>query len=441
MAYPFPADLALAIGRQYAQYCVTVARRLGVPRLAHAPPLPLAPGQRLRVGYVSSDFGNHPLSHLMGAVFGMHDRRRVPGSCRAAAPGATPRHACHAPLLALASLPCRCSPSLPRPWPSPAAARSRSSATRSRRQTAPSGGPASRPRRSTLWMCRRGAPPTWRAASAQTASRCGGGAGGGLGQGQLCMWGRRSGRLPQRRLLSACCPSRLPLPVAPNPPPPPPVLPPCPPALPADSRQPERVHQGRAQRGVCAGARPRAVLLPGLPRHHGRQVPALAHHRQGGWGAWRVGAWWCVHGRVGAVERSAAAARRLFERKRCTTGSRCPRYAAPAPCHARLARSTCLLPPTPPPPIHRGPVADGVPPLQPLLLQRVHRLHAALLLCQRLQAGAQGGAGPRQPAQPRGGGAAGGQGCLLLRQPGAPAAAGVGWGGQLVPASHARVPP
>jgi protein O-GlcNAc transferase len=23
------------------------------------------PGQRLKIGYVSSDFGNHPLSHLM----------------------------------------------------------------------------------------------------------------------------------------------------------------------------------------------------------------------------------------------------------------------------------------------------------------------------------------------------------------------------------------
>jgi protein O-GlcNAc transferase len=31
-------------------------------------------GERLRVGYVSSDFGNHPLSHLMQSVFGMHDR-------------------------------------------------------------------------------------------------------------------------------------------------------------------------------------------------------------------------------------------------------------------------------------------------------------------------------------------------------------------------------
>jgi hypothetical protein len=26
---------------------------------------------------VSSDFGNHPLSHLMGSVFGMHNRKNV----------------------------------------------------------------------------------------------------------------------------------------------------------------------------------------------------------------------------------------------------------------------------------------------------------------------------------------------------------------------------
>jgi predicted O-linked N-acetylglucosamine transferase (SPINDLY family) len=27
--------------------------------------------------YVSSDFGNHPLSHLMGSVFGMHNGENV----------------------------------------------------------------------------------------------------------------------------------------------------------------------------------------------------------------------------------------------------------------------------------------------------------------------------------------------------------------------------
>lgn len=77
MAYPFPPDLAKAISAKYAEYCMVMAQRLGVPALAHPPPRPLARGERLRVAYVSSDFGNHPLSHLMGSVFGLHDRGKV----------------------------------------------------------------------------------------------------------------------------------------------------------------------------------------------------------------------------------------------------------------------------------------------------------------------------------------------------------------------------
>lgn len=34
-------------------------------------------GERLRIGYVSSDFGDHPLSQLMQSVFELHDRRQV----------------------------------------------------------------------------------------------------------------------------------------------------------------------------------------------------------------------------------------------------------------------------------------------------------------------------------------------------------------------------
>ena len=34
-------------------------------------------GGRLRIGYVSSDFGNHPTSHLMQSVPGFHDSNRV----------------------------------------------------------------------------------------------------------------------------------------------------------------------------------------------------------------------------------------------------------------------------------------------------------------------------------------------------------------------------
>lgn len=75
MAYPVSADLARAVSERYAQYCLAAAARMGVPRLPHPPPRALGRGERLRVGYVSSDYGNHPLSHLMGSVFGMHDRR------------------------------------------------------------------------------------------------------------------------------------------------------------------------------------------------------------------------------------------------------------------------------------------------------------------------------------------------------------------------------
>lgn len=84
MAYPFPADLALAISRRYAEHCALQASGIGLPApLAHPPARRLAPGERLRVAYVSSDFGNHPLSHLMGSVFGGHDRLRVEVFCYA----------------------------------------------------------------------------------------------------------------------------------------------------------------------------------------------------------------------------------------------------------------------------------------------------------------------------------------------------------------------
>ncbi|KAB8349722.1 hypothetical protein FH972_023737 [Carpinus fangiana] len=45
------------------------------------PPAP--PSPQLIVGYVSSDFNNHPLAHLMQSVFGMHDTKRVKAICYA----------------------------------------------------------------------------------------------------------------------------------------------------------------------------------------------------------------------------------------------------------------------------------------------------------------------------------------------------------------------
>ena len=48
--------------------------------------MPLEAGQRLRLGYVSSDFGNHPLSHLLQGIFALHDSSRVEVFCYALGP-------------------------------------------------------------------------------------------------------------------------------------------------------------------------------------------------------------------------------------------------------------------------------------------------------------------------------------------------------------------
>ena len=44
-------------------------------------PKDLSGGGRLKIGYVSSDFGNHPTSHLMQSIPGFHDRSRVEIFC------------------------------------------------------------------------------------------------------------------------------------------------------------------------------------------------------------------------------------------------------------------------------------------------------------------------------------------------------------------------
>jgi tetratricopeptide (TPR) repeat protein len=52
-----------------------------LPETVFSPPAP--PSPHLNVGYVSSDFNNHPLAHLMQSVFGYHDPARVKAYCYA----------------------------------------------------------------------------------------------------------------------------------------------------------------------------------------------------------------------------------------------------------------------------------------------------------------------------------------------------------------------
>ncbi|KNA11934.1 hypothetical protein SOVF_130120 [Spinacia oleracea] len=89
IAYPLDSMLALEISRKYAQHCSVVASRYALSPFKHPQPITIKSEggfQRLRVGYVSSDFGNHPLSHLMGSVFGMHNRENVEVFCYALSP-------------------------------------------------------------------------------------------------------------------------------------------------------------------------------------------------------------------------------------------------------------------------------------------------------------------------------------------------------------------
>lgn len=52
-----------------------------LPSTVYRPPRP--PSPCLNIGYVSSDFNNHPLAHLMQSVFGFHDQSRAKAFCYA----------------------------------------------------------------------------------------------------------------------------------------------------------------------------------------------------------------------------------------------------------------------------------------------------------------------------------------------------------------------
>ncbi|XVF30952.1 hypothetical protein REPUB_Repub16aG0103500 [Reevesia pubescens] len=86
IAYPIDPILALDISRKYAAHCSLIASRFALPPFNHPASIRIkrnGGNERLKVGYVSSDFGNHPLSHLMGSVFGMHNRENVEVFCYA----------------------------------------------------------------------------------------------------------------------------------------------------------------------------------------------------------------------------------------------------------------------------------------------------------------------------------------------------------------------
>ena len=74
-------QIRLISQRNGLRISVSTLRSPWLPKLVYPPPRP--PQPHLKVGYVSSDFNNHPLAHLMQSVFGMHNRKRVVAYCYA----------------------------------------------------------------------------------------------------------------------------------------------------------------------------------------------------------------------------------------------------------------------------------------------------------------------------------------------------------------------
>lgn len=80
MLYPLSHKQRKAISARHAALCIEKIQILHKPKydFSHLPYSGI-----LKIGYVSSDFGNHPTSHLMQSVPGMHNRENVRIYCYA----------------------------------------------------------------------------------------------------------------------------------------------------------------------------------------------------------------------------------------------------------------------------------------------------------------------------------------------------------------------
>ncbi|BET00326.1 Tetratricopeptide repeat [Nesidiocoris tenuis] len=79
MLYPLSHEFRKAIAARHANLCLEKIHVLHRPPYKHPKELV----GRLKIGYVSSDFGNHPTSHLMQSVPGLHNKRNVDVYCYA----------------------------------------------------------------------------------------------------------------------------------------------------------------------------------------------------------------------------------------------------------------------------------------------------------------------------------------------------------------------
>eukprot|EP01138_Halocafeteria_seosinensis_P000326 gb/GECG01000337.1/.p1 GENE.gb/GECG01000337.1/~~gb/GECG01000337.1/.p1 ORF type:complete len:1380 (+),score=163.53 gb/GECG01000337.1/:1-4140(+) len=89
LVYPMSLRQMQRLAESYARRAKLNVASLGRNKPVFTFPSPdqmRLPNQRLRIGYVSSDFGNHPLCHLMQSVFGMHNSSMFEVFCYSLSP-------------------------------------------------------------------------------------------------------------------------------------------------------------------------------------------------------------------------------------------------------------------------------------------------------------------------------------------------------------------
>jgi len=85
MLYPLTHQQRKSIASRHASLCLEKINVLHKPAYDHSRSLAASNG-RLRIGYVSSDFGNHPTSHLMQSIPGLHDKSKFEVFCYSLSP-------------------------------------------------------------------------------------------------------------------------------------------------------------------------------------------------------------------------------------------------------------------------------------------------------------------------------------------------------------------
>jgi len=88
LLYPFKPEVLKNIASMYADQC---AKKLSMAKTStnnynYSYQTSLSSFERIRVGYVSSDFGHHPTSQLMQSIPNLHDRNRIEVFCYSLSP-------------------------------------------------------------------------------------------------------------------------------------------------------------------------------------------------------------------------------------------------------------------------------------------------------------------------------------------------------------------